>query len=51
MVMKRKIHKQKDIPPKNLRISIVECEVEYPTITTPNWYDTDCPECLEKKKK
>lgn len=47
----RKIHKKLDLPPKDLRISVVECGVEYPTVTTDNWEDTTCPKCLEKKEE
>jgi len=45
----RKIHKRLDIPPQNLNISIVECGVDYPTVTTETWRDVTCRKCNEKK--
>jgi len=46
----RKIHKNLDEPPKIMQLSPVECEVEYPTVTTDNWDNATCPKCLKKKK-
>ncbi len=44
----RKIHKKLDMPPINLRFSVVECGSDYPGVVTDNWRDTTCQRCQEK---